>query len=132
MENNEIKFTGVNLMQGDTQWFGITDIPPTAKKIAKTFIAKSERTGHAHALCGDYEMFELDEGFIVKVGTDGCTLNHTGYQNLTPEYWNKNQTLQIADHKPTFFKEGVYFVGIQRRKIHFSRVRDKNWLNVWD
>lgn len=113
--------------QGDVQIFSIEEIPAEAKKIAKTFIAKSEKSGHAHALCGDYELLELPEqkGHIIKVGSDGCTLNHTGYQNLTPEYWDVNKVMPIADHKPTQLKAGIYFIGIQKRKKHFSKVWEK-------
>lgn len=126
-----MKFTTENnLHQGDCQFFSIEKIPTDAKKIEKTFIAKSEKSGHAHALCGDYELFELPDnrGHVIKVGSDGCTLNHTGYKNLTPEYWDKNQVMPVSDHKPTTFTQGVYFVGIQRRKKHFSRV----WENALD
>lgn len=122
-----MNFTENNKHQGDCQFFGIESIPTTAKKIKKNFIAKSERSGHAHAMCGDYEMFEDKDvdGFFIKVGTDGATLNHTGAQNLTPEYWDKNKVLPIADHKPTIFKQGIYYVGIQKRKKHFSKVWEK-------
>ena len=118
------KFSG---HQGDIQFFSLDKVPTGAAKIAKTFIAKSEKSGHAHALCGDYELFELPEGrgHIIKVGTDGCTLNHTGYQNLTEQYWDKNQVMPVADHKPTSFKPGVYYVGIQKRKKHFSKLWEK-------
>ena len=120
-------FKSESMHQGDTQWYALKSIPSNAVKIEKTFIAKSEKSGHAHALCGDYEMFQEEgvDGFFVKVGSDGATLNHTGYKNLTPEYWDKNQVLEVADHKPTFFKEGVYYVGIQKRKKHFSKVWEK-------
>jgi hypothetical protein len=111
--------------QGDVQIFSIANIPANAKKIAKTFFAKSEKSGHAHAMCGDYELFESESGHIVKVGSDGATLNHTGYHNLTADYWDKNQLMEVADHKPTVLKEGVYFIGIQRRKKPFSKVWEK-------
>lgn len=113
--------------QGDVQIFSLNEIPKEAKKIEKTFIAKSEKSGHAHALCGDYEIYELPEqkGHIIKVGSDGCTLNHTGYANLTPEYWDKNKVMPVADHKPTMLKQGTYFIGIQKRKKHFSKVWEK-------
>lgn len=113
--------------QGDVQILSINSVPKSAKKISKTFIAKSEKSGHAHALCGDYELFELPEGegHVIRVGTDGCTLNHTGYHTLTEEYWDKNQVMPIADHKPTALKPGVYFIGIQKRKKHFSKVWEK-------
>lgn len=123
-----MKFTGKNnLHQGDTQFFSIDCLPKNAKKIEKTFIAKSEKSGHAHALCGDYELFELpnEEGHVIVVGTDGCTLNHTGYQNLTKQYWDKNQVMPVADHQPTVFSPGIYYVGIQKRKKHFSKVWEK-------
>jgi hypothetical protein len=129
--NTKLKFNGQFLShQGDTQWFSIEEIPTNAKKIDKTFIAKSEKSGHAHALCGDYEMYEIEglDGFLIKVGTDGCTLNHTRYENLTPQYWNKNEILPVADHKPSTFSQGIYYVGIQKRKKHFSKV----WERVQD
>jgi len=113
--------------QGDVEIFSVSKLPAEAKKIAKTFIAKSEKSGHVHALCGDYELYELPEqkGHIITVGSDGCTLNHTGYQNLTPEYWDVNKVMPIADHKPTLLKAGIYFIGIQKRKKHFSKVWEK-------
>lgn len=113
--------------QGDIQMFSIDSVPKDAKKIAKTYIAKSEKSGHAHALCGDYDLYELPDGagHIVMVGSDGATLNHTGYQNLTKEYWDKNKVLAIADHKPTALKPGTYFFGIQKRKKHFSKIWEK-------
>jgi len=112
--------------QGDVQIFSMSAVPSGAKKIEKTFIAKSEKSGHAHALCGDYELYELkDGGHAIVVGSNGCTLNHTGYQNLTPEYWDKNKVMPVADHKPTKLSPGTYYVGIQKRKKHFSKVFEK-------
>lgn len=122
-----MKFTSENYHQGDVQFFKVDSLPKQSNKIDKTFIAKSEKSGHAHALCGDYEMFEQEgvDGFFIRVGTDGAVLNHTGYNNLTPEYWNTKKVLPVADHKPTMFSEGIYFVGIQKRKKHFSKVWEK-------
>lgn len=115
-----------NAHQGDCQIFSIDKLPTNAKQVAKTFFAKSEKSGHCHALCGNYELFEDEKGSrFIKVGTDGATLNHTGYVNLTPEYWDKNEALPIADHKPTFIPEGIYFVGIQRRINPFKSVWEK-------
>lgn len=113
--------------QGDVQIFAIDSLPEGAKKIEKTFIAKSEKSGHAHAMCGDYDLYELPAGagHIVVVGSDGCTLNHTGYHNLTPEYWDKNHVMPVADHRPTNLAPGTYYVGIQKRKKHFSKVFEK-------
>lgn len=112
--------------QGDVQIFSCASIPDDAKKIAKTFIAKSEKSGHAHALCGDYELYELPTGgHVIKVGSDGATLNHTGYQNLTADYWDKNKIMPVADHKPTVLGIGTYFIGVQKRKKHFSKIWEK-------
>lgn len=106
--------------QGDVEIFSIESVPCEAKKVAKTFFAKSEKSGHCHALCGDYELFEVPNGHIVKVGSDGATLNHTGFHELTEEYWDKNQLKKVADHKPTEIPEGIYFVGIQRKADPFA------------
>lgn len=123
---DKLKFTNqFQAHQGDVQIFSIESVPSNAKQIAKTFIAKSERSGHAHALCGDYKLYEVEGGHVIKVGTDGCTLNHTLYQNLTPQYWDKNKVMPIADHKPTILSEGTYFIGIQKRKKHFSKIWEK-------
>lgn len=112
--------------QGDVQIHSVAELPAGFKKMPKTFFAKSEKSGHAHALCGDYEMYEDNKGTrIVMVGSDGATLNHTGYQNLTPEYWDKNQVMPVADHKATLLPPGIYHVGIQRRVNPFKAVWEK-------
>ena len=118
-----------NAHQGDVQMHSIANLPTDAKKVEKTFFAKSEKSGHAHALCGDYDLYETEAGtrFIV-VGKEGATLNHTAYKNLTTEYWDRNEVLPVADHKPTLLPAGIYHVGIQRRinpyKAIWERVRD--------
>jgi hypothetical protein len=118
-----------NAHQGDVQMHSIAKLPTDAKKVEKTFFAKSEKSGHAHALCGDYELYETEVGtrFIV-VGKEGATLNHTAYKNLTTEYWDRNEVLPVADHKPTLLPAGIYHVGIQRRinpyKAVWEKVRD--------
>lgn len=122
-----MKFTNkFNAHQGDVQIHSINELPKGLKKLSKTFFAKSEKSGHSHALCGDYELYEDKKGsrFVV-VGSEGATLNHTGYQNLTKEYWDKNQIMKVADHKPTILPEGVYHVGIQRRVNPFKSVWEK-------
>ncbi len=126
----KLEFTNeFNAHQGDCQMHSIAKLPANAKKVEKTFFAKSERSGHCHALCGDYELFENEVGsrFIV-VGKEGATLNHTAYKNLTTEYWDRNEVLPVADHKPTLLPAGIYHVGIQRRinpyKSVWERVRD--------
>ena len=140
MKSNNLKFNGFAAHQGDVQIFGITEIPSNAKEVNKTFFAKSEKSGHAHALCGDYSLMNItierelsgstvtEHGFIVEIGEGGATLNHTKYSNLTAEYWDENVALNIADHKPTTLSQGIYYIGIQKRKQHFQ----KAWEQVKD
>ena len=124
----KIKFTGAyNAHQGDVQLHSISELPKNVKKLEKTFFAKSEKSGHAHALCGDYDLMEDETSgsrFIV-VGANGATLNHTAYHNLTPTYWDRNDVLPVADHHPTIVPPGIYHVGIQRRVNPFAAIWEK-------
>ena len=123
----KLKFDGkFSAHQGDVMIHSISELPAGVKKLEKTFFAKSEKTGHAHALCGDYDVYETETGSkIIVVGHDGATLNHTGLHNLTKEYWDVNEVLPIADHKPTILKQGIYHVGIQRRINPYKAVWEK-------
>jgi hypothetical protein len=129
MEKLEFNPEGFKAHQGDCEMFSLKSLPKDVKKVEKTFFAKSEKSGHCHALCGDYELFENEAGsrFIV-VGEGGATLNHTAHKNLTTEYWDRNEVLPVADHRPTLLPSGIYFVGIQRRinpyKAVWEKVRD--------
>lgn len=130
MKYNGLEFSEseVPSHHGDVQLFPLTKLPSGVSKVDKRFIAASERSGHCHVLCGDYEMFEKPgtDGVFVLVGTDGCTLNHAKLQTLTPQVMSKNQITEVADHKPNFYEAGtVLFVGIQKRKKHFSKVWQK-------
>jgi len=123
-----LKFNNKNSHHGDVQLFGLHELPSGVKKIQNRLIAKSEKSGHCHVLCGDYEMFEKEgvEGVFVKVGTDGCTLNHGKVSELTPKIMAKNTLLQRQDHGPNFYEPGtILYVGIQKRKKHFSRIWEK-------
>jgi hypothetical protein len=130
---SSLQFVGDNLHQGDVQLYKVD--PKSVdfsklKKVKKAFAAASEKSGHAHALCGDYEQYALpyDAGYVFVVGTDGATLNHTGLHNLTVEYWDTNVVMPIADHNSCRIEPGVYIEGIQLKKKHFSSV----WENVKD
>jgi hypothetical protein len=128
---NKLQFTGENSHQGDVQLFGIAKLPDGVKKIEKRFIAASERSGHVHVLCGEYEMYEKEgvDGVFVVVGKEGCTLNHSAIKSLTKEAMERNEAKEVADHKPNIYTEGdTFFIGIQQRKKHFSRV----WAKVQD
>lgn len=124
---SNLKFTGTASHHGDIQLFEVAEIPSNAKKVEKRLIAKSERSGHCHVLCGDYEMLETDKGeMFVVVGSDGCTLNHARYEELTPQVVSRNSATKVADHKPNFYSAGTkMFIGIQKRKKHFSKVWEK-------
>lgn len=100
--------------QGDTQWFSIDMIPENVKKVEKQFIAASEKTGNVHALSGNYEMYEHEDGFVIDVLEDSV-LNHTSIDELNSNTWNTPKILPDRDHKPSIIKKGLYFVGIQRR-----------------
>ena len=117
-----------NFHQEDVQGFSINEIPKNAKKISKTFFAKSEKSGHCHAMCGDYDLYEYEDSFIVNVKENGAILNHTLLSNLNDTYWDSNKTTEIADHKPTILSKGIYRIGIQRQYNPFEEI----WKKVID
>jgi hypothetical protein len=124
----EVKFIkeGWSAHQGDVQIHLIEGVPKNAKKIRKTFFAKSEKTGHCHALLGDYELFEVEnDEKIIKVGSNGCTLNHVPLRILCEEHWDKNQILPAADHETITVPPGVFHVGIQRKVDPFKKAWEK-------
>lgn len=125
---NKLKFTGKNSHHGDVQLFGITELPQGVTKIERRLIAKSEKSGHSHVLCGDYDMYEKEgfDGVFVVVGEKGATLNHTLFSKLNTKVMATNAATEVADHKPNFYKAGdTMFIGIQQRKKHFSAVWNK-------
>lgn len=121
-----MKFKNFNLHQGDTQWYGIDSIPQNAKKIEKQFIAASERSGSFHALFGNYDMYEVEDGFIVDAKED-CILNHSLKEVLE----NSGITLSNAkvlpkkDHRHTVIPKGIHFVGIQQRFDPLKGMKEK-------
>jgi len=99
--------------QGDTQWFAIDGIPTNIKKINKRFIAQSEASGSVHALYGDYDMYEHEDGFLIDC-KDECILNHTLQANLT-DTLDAPVVLPKKDHRHGVIPKGTYAVGIQQR-----------------
>lgn len=110
--------------QGDTQWFTVDGIPSTAKKLNKQFIAASEKSGNVHALCGNYDMYEYEDGFVIDVKED-CVLNHTANELLNEKTWTKPVELPERDHRSSVIKKGVYYVGIQRRFDPLAKQMEK-------
>lgn len=101
--------------QGDTQWFSIDTIPSNAKKVEKQFLAASERSGSFHALFGDYDMYEVEEGFVIDV-KDECVLNHSLKTELEKvPGMDEVKILPKKDHRHSIIPKGKYLVGIQNR-----------------
>jgi|SRR5690348_8556710 len=111
-----MKFNGLSQHQGDCQFFGIDSIPSNAKKVQKQFIAASERSGSFHALFGNYEMYELEDGFIIDAKEE-CILNHSLQSVLkgTGVTLDKAKVLEKKDHRHSVIAPGIYLVGIQQR-----------------
>jgi hypothetical protein len=110
----KLKFTGKNHHQGDTQFFEISELPKGLKKTEKQFIAASERSGSFHALFGQYDMYQVEDGFIVDVKED-CILNHSLNEHLKDISMEDVRVLPKKDHRHTELKPGIYYVGIQNR-----------------
>jgi len=111
--------------QGDTQWYSINEIPKNAKLVNKQFIASSEKTGNVHALSGDYDMYEYEDGFVIDVKEKNVILNHTAITELNNKTWNEPQVLPERDHRHSVIKKGLYFVGIQRKFNPLSKMMEK-------
>jgi hypothetical protein len=119
-----IKITKQVGHQGDTQWYSINSVPENAKLINKQFIAASEKSGNVHALTGEYEMYEVEDGFIIDAKGD-CMLNHTMESALNEKTWNEPKELPVRDHRSSVIKKGLYFVGIQRKFNPLSKIMEK-------
>jgi len=102
--------------QGDTQWFTISEIPSNAKLIEKRYIAASEISGSFHALFGDYDMYEVDGGFVIDAKEE-CILNHSLQEELTKinNSMEDAKVLPKKDHRHSVLPKGKYVVGIQNR-----------------
>ena len=102
--------------QGDVQIFSICEIPNDAKKVEKQFIAASERSGSFHALFGNYDMYELENGFVVDC-KDECVLNHSLGSILKQNgiSLSDKKVLEKKDHRHTILPAGKYIFGIQNR-----------------
>lgn len=111
-----MKFTGKSQHQGDSQFFEITSIPKEAKKIEKQYVAASERSGSFHAVFGDYDMYAVEDGFVIDAKED-CIINHSLESVLkgTGVTLDKAKVLEKKDHRHSILPKGIHFVGIQQR-----------------
>lgn len=102
--------------QGDTQFYKVDAIPTTAKKVEKQYIAASERSGSFHALFGDYDMYEIENGFAIDAKEE-CILNHSLESELKGSgvSMSEKKVLAKKDHRHTTLPAGKYIVGIQNR-----------------
>ena len=102
--------------QGDSQFFELKEIPSNAKKVEKQYIAVSERSGSFHALCGNYDMYDIDNGFVLDV-KDECVLNHSLESVLKASgiSLSDSKVLPKKDHRHSVIPKGIYAVGIQNR-----------------
>jgi len=110
--------------QGDTQWFQINNIPNNAKKVEKKFIAESERSGSFHALFGEYQMYESNDGFYIDAKED-CILNHSLKQELEEINMDIATKLPKKDHRESIIPKGIYFVGIQNRFDPMANIKKR-------
>lgn len=114
---SKLKFKNEGFHQGDVQFFTLSNLPKGIKKIEKRFIAASERSGSFHALFGNYDIYEFEDGGFVIDAHEECILNHS----LQSELKGLGVTLDKAmitakkDHRHTVVPAGKYFVGIQTR-----------------
>lgn len=121
-----MKFTRKALHQGDTQWFEIDSIPKNSKKIEKQFIAASERSGSFHALFGNYDMYEFEDGFVIDAKEE-CVINHSLKEVLenTGVSLNEAKVLEKKDHRHSVLPKGIYFVGIQQKFNPLQGLKEK-------
>lgn len=121
-----MEFTGNALHQGDTQWFEISTIPLNAKKVEKQFVAASERSGSFHALFGEYDMYEVEEGFVIDAKEE-CIINHSLEKDLKGSgvSLSEKRVLPKKDHRHSVLPKGIHFVGIQQRFDPLSAVKKR-------
>lgn len=114
--------------QGDTQWHQISEIPTTAKKVQKKFIAESERSGSFHGLFGNYDMYETSDGDILIDVKEECTLNHSLKREIENINMDYPVELPKKDHRMSVIPQGKYLVTIQQRFDPLTA----HWVNTKD
>jgi hypothetical protein len=110
--------------QGDTVWAKIDSIPENAIKVDKQFVAASERSGSFHALFGDYDMYEVEDGFVIDAKED-CILNHSLQHELSQITLDEIKVLPKKDHFANVIPKGIHYTGIQQRFNPLSGIQEK-------
>jgi hypothetical protein len=114
---SKLNFDKKSFHQGDVQFFQLNKLPKGIKKIEKQFIAASERSGSFHALFGNYDIYEFEDGGFVIDAHEECILNHSLQSELRGLGVSLDKAMITAkkDHRHTVVPAGKYFVGIQIR-----------------
>lgn len=122
----QVEFTGKSQHQGDCQFFEIKEIPSNAKKIEKQFVAASEKSGSFHALFGNYDMYEVEDGHIINAKED-CIINHSLKEVLegTGVTLDEAKVLEKKDHRHSVLPKGIHFVGIQQRFYPLAGIKKR-------
>jgi len=124
---NKLKFKNLSFHQGDVQFFGIEELPKSIKKVTKQYIAASERSGSFHALFGNYDIYEFEDGGFVIEAHDECILNHSLQSELQGLgiTMDKPVVTTKKDHRHTVVPPGKYYVDIQTRFDPLENVKKR-------
>lgn len=110
--------------QGDVQFFTCEVNFKKLKKINKQFLAKSEKSGSMHALFGDYDMYEVEGGFVIDAKEE-LVLNHSLQRDLEGITFDTKTITPKKDHRHSIIPKGIYFTSIQERIDPLSGLRQK-------
>lgn len=108
----------------DTQFFACEVNLKKLKKVNKQFLAKSEKSGSMHALFGDYDMYEVENGFIIDAKEE-LILNHSLQRDLKDISFDTKTITPKKDHRHSIIPKGIYFTSIQERIDPMSGLRKK-------
>jgi hypothetical protein len=125
---NKLKFENLSFHQGDVQFFKVKELPKGGiKKVTKQYIAASERSGSFHALFGNYDIYEYDNGGFVLDVHDECILNHSLQSELQGLgiTMDKPVVTNKKDHRHTIVPPGKYYVDIQTRFDPLENVKKR-------
>lgn len=104
--------------QGDVIFAQIEEIPAGAIATENKPLAVGSG-GHAHALTGDVQRFEMDGRVFFKV-SGAATLQHVDASLLTPDVYRSAALLPEKDHHPHTLPVGSYEFWIQKSYNPFT------------